>query len=70
MAKKEILFVRNQTIDFGLFDAKKNVSIIDIIHHRHTFSPIFFIRKSTDVAGLNHNLMLRVQTVQLRDLLW
>ena len=70
MAKKEVMLVWNQAVNFGLLDTEEDVGIADIIHHLNAFSPILFIGESADVAGLHHNLMLGKSTVQFSHLFW
>ena len=69
MAKEEIVLVRNQAFDFGLFNTKQDITVLQTVNHFHAFGAIFVIGEGADVTGLHYDLMLRKLFVQLCHLL-
>ena len=68
MAEEEIVLVRNQAFYLCFLDAKQHIAIVHMVNHQHTLGTVFFIRKSTDVAGLDYDFVLRKSFVKFRHL--
>ena len=68
MAKENVMLVRQQGVYIHLFDSEKNVAVLNILHHGNVGLPVLLIGESTDRAGLHHELMLRILSLQIGHL--